>query len=94
MPVMPRISERNRRWLIGALLLGAGLAAMRPWERPSLIGALAQPSPRKAQSPLHTKQAFAELTDLGVGPDGQGLPPEEFVIQEQKALVEGLEARP
>ncbi len=94
MPVIPRINERNRRWLIAALLLGAGLAAMRPWGRSSPIAALAQPAPRKAESQLRTKQALAELTDLGVGPDGHGLPPEDFVIQEQKALVEGLEARP
>ncbi|MBK7890191.1 MAG: hypothetical protein IPJ84_04880 [Bdellovibrionales bacterium] len=94
--------ELRRRLFIVVLLALAALAATQYWGRrhahvdPSQAAerAEARASGLKLpaeKAPLHT---IADLVELGVGPEGEGLRPEEMVAEAQKALAQGLEARP
>lgn len=89
--------ELRRRLFIVVLLALAALAATQYWGQHR---AHVDPGPSDERSetkmpiekaPLHTSD---DLVDLGIGPDGDGPRPEDMVAEAQKALAQGLEARP
>ncbi len=94
--------ELRRRLFIVVLLALAALAATQYWGRRHAHVDSNQPAERtEAQAsglrlptekaPLH---AIDDLVELGIGPDGEGPRPEDIVAEAQKALAQGLEARP
>ncbi len=94
--------ELRRRLFIVVLLALAALAATQYWGRRHAQVDSSQPAERAEaranapkmlteKAPLHT---IDDLVELGIGPEGEGPRPEDMVAEAQKALAQGLEARP
>ena len=94
--------ELRRRLFIVVLLALAALVVTRYWgQRRSHVDPIPPVERTEARAnglklpaekaPLHT---IDDLVELGIGPEGEGPRPEDLVAEAQKALAQGLEARP
>lgn len=89
--------ELRRRLLIVVLLALAALAVTQYWgQRRSHVDpppAVEHSEARASVREMPMERAV-DLVELGIGPEGEGPRPEDLVAEAQKALAQGLEARP
>lgn len=89
--------ERRCRLFVVVFLALAALAVTQYWGQhrahvgPSQSDGRSETKMPTEKAPL---RANDDLVDLGIGPEGEGPRPEDLVAEAQKALAQGLEARP